>query len=674
MLCVSYALQHAHAQPSSPPTAFDKPLTTIKTLIEEDNNEAAQLLVNKALASLSEDQYNQRAQLYYYKGIITESTTATDSQCIAVYDTALSYATKANNIELQVKCNGKIYPLTSLKDSTLRASINQMMLKTVDTIKSNYVKSLCCLTLARIRKMQGNDGESLQYILKALSIQKALVKKKEIGLNEAGETLVILCRIYGDMQQTDKQLEYIRELRKYTDHNPILLANYYFYYGKNRNQAYKINDAVIHLDSLTTICDQSSNSEIWNMRLDLDMAITQFYASRNNGKNALKYFNDASDVFKKWGYAFYKAQLSYTGGVALYANKNYLPAIDSFKSAANAALGRNYIDLYLICLKKTAQCYAALNQWQNAYRINDSVLILTDSFYNQKTNALFAKAEEEYQNKEKQQKIESQTQELAFVHKQHIWLIAAIIFITLIALWLTALYRNKKRSADVLSQLNKELDEANQTKAQLFSIISHDLRSPVSQVYQFLRMQQTDAALLSKEQKQNFSTKIQTSAASLLDTMENLLLWSKTQMKHFNANIQPIILNDVVIECVQLLQLTTESKHIQVETDIPFNTIVNSDIYFLQTIIRNLLQNAVNASPNYAAIKMHFDNKRLLIRNSGIPFSQNDYETIINSIESRKYLSGLGLRLVHDFSKKINLSIVFETPNQNTTIAHIIFP
>ena len=93
---------------------------------------------------------------------------------------------------------------------------------------------------------------------------------------------------------------------------------------------------------------------------------------------------------------------------------------------------------------------------------------------------------------------------------------------------LVSFYRNKKKTAKLLdkknrslSKLNSDLEEANQTKAKLFSIIGHDLRSPISQVYQFLKLQQLNPDALNTEQKNELSNKIQTATGSLLETMED---------------------------------------------------------------------------------------------------------------------------------------------------------
>ena len=252
-------------------------------------------------------------------------------------------------------------------------------------------------------------------------------------------------------------------------------------------------------------------------------------------------------------------------------------------------------------------------------------------------------------------------------------------------LLLGIIYRNKRKNAEVLNQKNQELarligqlEESNRTKAKLFSIISHDLRSPISQVYQFLKLQQLNPRLLSESQKAELSERIQTATGSLLETMEDLLLWSKTQMNQFQADIQPVNLAEIVSQCLRLLQLNIESKNLTIDNAVPSENIVHTDPYYLQAIIRNLLQNALKASDEGAIIKLGTLSgtlkTTLFLENSGPAFTQEAYEQILSQKENGQGLSGLGLRLVDELSEQTGLKVTFENPSANLTRTLISFP
>ena len=100
---------------------------------------------------------------------------------------------------------------------------------------------------------------------------------------------------------------------------------------------------------------------------------------------------------------------------------------------------------------------------------------------------------------------------------------------------------------------------------------------------------------------------------------------------------------------------------------------VMSDTYFLQTIIRNLLQNAIKASPEDGVILISFKESSLYIENNGASFSQADYEKAISNAINNRSLSGLGLKIVTELSEKINAKIHFSSTNTYSTSAQVKF-
>ncbi|RYZ22788.1 MAG: ATP-binding protein, partial [Sphingobacteriales bacterium] len=165
----------------------------------------------------------------------------------------------------------------------------------------------------------------------------------------------------------------------------------------------------------------------------------------------------------------------------------------------------------------------------------------------------------------------------------------------------------------------------------------------------------------------------QSATGSLLETMEELLLWSKTQMNQFKTDMQPVFVEDVVSECFKLLQLNIDARNLDVTISLEPGAKVKSDPYFLQTILRNLLQNAIKSSPQNAKLVLTYANHKLTIENEGGHFSQQQYEILLASKEDKNSLSGLGLRLVDELSRKIDAEVRFEPAPVDTTHTAIYF-
>ncbi|WP_438499039.1 hypothetical protein, partial [Listeria monocytogenes] len=79
--------------------------------------------------------------------------------------------------------------------------------------------------------------------------------------------------------------------------------------------------------------------------------------------------------------------------------------------------------------------------------------------------------------------------------------------------------QNRKKTNQKLQVLNQELDEANKIKARFFSILNHDLRSPISNLIHFLHLQKENPELLDEETAARMQTKIISGAENLLSSM-----------------------------------------------------------------------------------------------------------------------------------------------------------
>ncbi len=456
------------------------------------------------------------------------------------------------------------------------------------------------------------------------------------------------------------------------------MAGYYENMIKELIQLNQIDEAQLYYDSLTKLCNEKLAAS-WFRRIAADLSFAAYYSKTDNLKMALQYVDKARKLSVKHAKDPTISEIDYLEGNIYFKLKNYTKALSLYKSAEPRS------HLWFAITKKEflqnmAKCYAANGQWQLAFEYYDKYAPLSDSLYAEGTRKSLAEAEGKYQNKEKQLQIDTQNERLAYAAKQRFWLIGGLALAGLVAILLVVIYRNKKRTADILdeknmtlSQLNSDLEEANQTKAKLFGIISHDLRSPINQVYQFLKLQQMAPDKLSEEQRNKLSHKIQSATGSLLETMEDLLLWSKTQMNQFKTDMQPVAVEEVVGECLQLLQLNIEAKNIQVHNKLSSEIMVQSDPYFLQTILQNLLQNAIKAAPENGELFIDYDDHNLSIQNNGGHFSQQQYEAILASKEDANSLSGLGLRLVDELSKKINAKVNFAAATADTTEVSLRF-
>lgn len=161
----------------------------------------------------------------------------------------------------------------------------------------------------------------------------------------------------------------------------------------------------------------------------------------------------------------------------------------------------------------------------------------------------------------------------------------------------------------------ERLKELNATKNRLFSVIGHDLRSPLSSIAGF------SALLVDRLRSQNFkgveeyATIIRDSSKRAMDLLTNLLEWSRTQAGKIEFNPEYLELVSIIDAETALFNDAAQQKNITVQFDLPHNLSVCADRIMISSVIRNLVSNALKFTYPEGTISIHAerDEKELLV-------------------------------------------------------------
>jgi signal transduction histidine kinase len=220
---------------------------------------------------------------------------------------------------------------------------------------------------------------------------------------------------------------------------------------------------------------------------------------------------------------------------------------------------------------------------------------------------------------------------------------------------------NRKKTNQKLQLLNAELDQANKTKTRFFSILNHDLRSPVSNLIHFLHLQKDSPELLDEETKSRMESKTISGAEDLLSSMEDILLWSKGQMENFKPQPKSIFVNQLFDDTKKVF---SGYQKISFEYQNPENMELFTDENYLKTIIRNLTSNAINIFTNTTNPKIIWKawqengTSYLSITDNGPGASEAQFKALYDDKEVVGIKSGLGLHLIRDLAKAIDCQVV----------------
>ena len=310
--------------------------------------------------------------------------------------------------------------------------------------------------------------------------------------------------------------------------------------------------------------------------------------------------------------------------------------------------------------KSLSKLYQIKKEYDKAYLHLEKSTALNDSINSQEIKNSLAKLESQKEIEIKNKQIQINQLEIKAKDKQKWFYIFGIGLLAIIGGLLFYQSRNRKKINEKLQLLNTELDQANKTKTRFFSILNHDLRSPVANLIHFLHLQKDSPELLDEETKNRMQNKTITGAENLLSSMEDILLWSKGQMENFKPQPKKVSVNQLFDDTKKVF---SGYQKIKFEYQNPDNIAIFTDENYLKTIIRNLTSNAINVfttTQNPTIIwKAWQENgiSYLSVTDNGPGASKEQFKALYDDKEVVGIKTGLGLHLIRDLAKAIDCEI-----------------
>jgi signal transduction histidine kinase len=194
------------------------------------------------------------------------------------------------------------------------------------------------------------------------------------------------------------------------------------------------------------------------------------------------------------------------------------------------------------------------------------------------------------------------------------------------------------KKADQLEEQTVQLTELNSLKNKLFSVISHDLKTPMYALRNlFQNVREYD---LPAEEIKNLLPDVVNELNYTTGLMENLLQWAKSQMHSNAVRPQKLDMGKIITEVMQLLTIQAEAKGIRLEykSDQPLNVYADRDMVNL--VLRNLVSNAIKFTPDNGKIIIRGQEKRSFIEvciiDNGVGISRKTSTNFLKNISPTK--------------------------------------
>ncbi|WP_045217191.1 sensor histidine kinase [Desulfonatronovibrio magnus] len=250
------------------------------------------------------------------------------------------------------------------------------------------------------------------------------------------------------------------------------------------------------------------------------------------------------------------------------------------------------------------------------------------------------------------------------------------VAITLIVRY--ALRQNKLSSE--LKQANEKLERLNAEKDKLFSIISHDLKSPLSGLISSTKMLSSQLAVFSQDDIRYISSELHKNSKSTYALLEELLQWAQMSQGGIDYKPVPCSLSEMISIGINTVKSAAKDKDIVIRTDFPDDIAVMVDQSMVKTVLRNILSNAIKFSHQGGEVLIrarHSEGKiTMAVKDNGIGMSEEVKSMLFTVNKAKQQLgtdgekgTGLGLMFCKQFIEQHGEKLWVESePGKGTTV------
>jgi two-component system sensor histidine kinase/response regulator len=215
----------------------------------------------------------------------------------------------------------------------------------------------------------------------------------------------------------------------------------------------------------------------------------------------------------------------------------------------------------------------------------------------------------------------------------------------------------------IIEQQNAELRATLSNRDKMYSVIAHDLRSPMASIRMVLNLVVASVSPdVVGQELFELLDKANRESEDVHDLLDNLLKWTKSQTGRLSVVTQDLDLGDIIPGVVDIFGVIAATKKIKLDLqNSGEKLIVRADNDMLKTVVRNFMSNAVKFSPEGSSIEIIMakegDFAKVSVRDHGVGISADRLASIFHKGETTygtggEEGSGLGLQLCQDFARK----------------------
>ena len=477
--------------------------------------------------------------------------------------------------------------------------------------------------IAQIFRYQGFQQEALSYYKKAEAIFKDLNFSSGLGYTYIG-----LGNLYGELEDYTKAIHFLNKSLEIRDTGEmdrnylVTIVSRGDFYLKVKNYDKAMGDYMTYLSHVKDVYPRGE--------MNAYRRIALLHVKKQEFERALTYAHMAIDLHDK------------------------SPSLE----------------IILPVYQALSQYYAKNGNYPNAYKyerlFSEGKEILFEERISSYLTNLKIRSQE---NKIKALEMDKNMQEETALVKKAIN--AGLVFLLLISVIAIAIYKKSyKKERENLEQLAgqkreiqeqaEELNRLNGVKDKLFSILAHDLRGPLNSLRGLIQLLEEET--LSPEEFKEVIPLLSQNVGNNSILLENLLMWSRSQMQGMQTLTENVSINQVFYENLEFIDHISKKKNLRIHNLISDDVVVKADQGMVDIVMRNLLTNAVKFTPEGGEIELtaqhDSEHWKIIIADSGVGIAIADIPKIFGdkffttSGTQKEKGSGLGLLLSKELIEK----------------------
>lgn len=611
--------------------------------------------------------------------LLAEESIKKDNQLSLSYSRQALYLSKKNNdqVGVAIALNNMAMAYREQGDYEAAATHSFQALKLSDSIANSAQKQRAIECIGLIMQYQGDYEKALTYFNEALNLANQIGNKANIAtsLNNVGSSHIF-------KKQYNQALDF---------------------YTRSLTIRHEIGDSSGIARSLNNIG----------------------YVYKNKGlyAKALEYYYHSLDIIEKQPdmQADLAAILDNLGDI-YFLTGQYKESLNYYQqSLAQAEEGKS-LQRMKEAYEGLAEVNFKLKQYEQYYDFNRKYIAIQDSIYSSRNSARVTEIQAQYGSEKKEKLIQllrkekeianlkRTSQEQAFELRERRIINYSLGVAMLLVVILSAIYYQRsldrrktnqllaEQNATIIAQ-NERLHQVNQkltdsenyllqlnaTKDKFFSIIAHDLKSPLNSLIGFLHILSARVDAFSPEELSKFARDMNKSVGSLMELLDNLLQWARSQTQTIDFEPSTLDLSDVVTSNISLVHASAQNKNLQVISEIEAGQTVFADKNMLSSVLRNLISNAIKFTPSGGQITISsqsLENEvEVKVQDTGIGigptgleklFRLDTYHTTLGTASEKG--NGLGLILCKEFVERNGGTITVESEQKKGTTFRFTIP